>query len=68
MKNLATPENLSKPLRNQHGGVIGVILVILALIGGWYIYQSYTAGHLKSNLKSITGDYKSGIQKIIPGK
>jgi hypothetical protein len=57
---------LAGPLRNQHGGVIVVIVFLLALIGAWYMYQSYTRGQVKSNLKSITNDYEHGIKKIIP--
>jgi hypothetical protein len=59
-------ENLTGPLRNQHGGVLVVIVFLLALIGAWYMYQSYTRGQVKSNLKSITNDYERGIKKIIP--
>lgn len=54
------------PLRNQRGGVIGIIVLLLALIGGWYLYQSYTRGQVKSNLRTITHDYEHGIRKIIP--
>lgn len=59
-------KHLPDPIRNQHGGVIVVIMFILALIGAWYMYQSYTRGQVKSNLKSITNDYEQGIKKIIP--
>jgi hypothetical protein len=61
-----TATNPAGPLRNRHGGVIGIIVLLLALIGAWYMYQSYTGGHVKSNLKSITNDYEHGIKKIIP--
>ena len=53
-------------LRNQRGGVVGIIIFLLALIGAWYMYQSYNRGQVKSNLKSITHDYERGIKKIIP--
>jgi hypothetical protein len=66
MNSLYKTRNLAGPLRNQRGGVIGVIVFILALIGAWYMYQSYTRGQVKSNLKSITSDYEHGIKKIIP--
>jgi hypothetical protein len=66
MNSVNTTKNLTRPLRNQHGGVIGIIMFILALIGVWYLYQSYTRGQVKSNLKSITNDYEHGIKKIIP--
>jgi len=59
-------KNLGGPLRNQRGGVIFVIMVFLALVGAWYMYQSYTRGQVKSNLKSIGSDYEHGIKKIIP--
>jgi di/tricarboxylate transporter len=59
-------KNLAGPLRNQSGGVIGIIMLLLALIGGWYLYQSYNRGQVKSNLKTITSDYEHGIKKIIP--
>jgi hypothetical protein len=59
-------KNLAAPLRNNRGGVIGIIIVFLALVGGWYMYQSYTRGQVKSNLKSITSDYEHGIKKIVP--
>ena len=59
-------KNLAGPLRNQRGGVIVVIMFFLALVGAWYMYQSYTRGQVKSNLKSITNDYEHGIKKIIP--
>jgi len=59
-------EKLTGPLRNQRGGVIGIIILFLALVGAWYMYQSYTRGQVKSNLKSITNDYKHGIKTIIP--
>jgi hypothetical protein len=66
MNSVNTTKNLAGPLRNQHGGVIGIIIFILALIGAWYMYQSYTRGQAKTNLKSITNDYEHGIKKIIP--
>jgi hypothetical protein len=59
-------KNPAGPLRNQRGGVIFVIMVFLALVGAWYMYQSYTRGQVKNNLKSITNDYEHGIKKIIP--
>jgi hypothetical protein len=66
MNSIAATKKLSSPLRNRRGGVIGIIVFLLALIGAWYMYQSYTGGHVKSNLKSITNDYEHGIKKIIP--
>lgn len=57
---------LNNPILNQRGGVIGIIIFILALIGAWYMYQSYSRGQVKSNLKSISSDYEHGIKKIIP--
>jgi hypothetical protein len=66
MSSVTTTKNLAGPLRNQQGGVIGIIMLLLALVGAWYLYQSYTRGHVKSNLKSITSDYEHGIKKIIP--
>jgi hypothetical protein len=66
MNNVNTTKNLAGPLRNQNGGVIGIIVILLALVGAWYLYQSYTRGQVKSNMKSITNDYKQGIKKIIP--
>jgi hypothetical protein len=54
------------PLSNRRGGVIGIIIFLLALIGAWYMYQSYSRGQVKSNLRSITSDYEHGIKKIIP--
>jgi hypothetical protein len=61
-----TAGNPAGLLRNQRGGVIGIIIFLLALIGAWYMYQSYTRGQVKSNLKSITNDYEHGIKKVIP--
>jgi hypothetical protein len=66
MNSAATIKKLTSPLRNQRGGVIGIIIFLLALIGAWYLYQSYTRGQVKSNLKSITNDYKHGLRKMIP--
>lgn len=66
MNSVNTTKDLAGPLRNQHGGAIGIILFLLALVGAWYLYQSYTRGQVKSNLKSITNDYGHGIKKIIP--
>jgi hypothetical protein len=66
MTSVNKTEDPAGPLRNQHGGVIVAIVFLLALIGAWYMYQSYTRGQVKSNLKSITGDYEHGIKKIIP--
>jgi hypothetical protein len=66
MSSVNTTKNLAGPIRNQHGGVIGIIIILLALIGAWYLYQSYTQGHVKGNLKSITNDYEHSIKKIIP--
>jgi hypothetical protein len=66
MNNVNKTRILAGPLRNQHGGVISIIIILLALVGAWYLYQSYTRGQVKSNLKSITNDYEHGIKKIIP--
>lgn len=66
MNSVKKTKNLAGPLRNQRGGVIGIIVILLALIGAWYMYQSYSRGQVKSNLKSITSDYEHGIKKIIP--
>jgi len=66
MDSKTTTTRLIGPLRNQRGGVIGIIIFLLALVGAWYMYQSYTRGSVKSNLKSITHDYEHGIRKIIP--
>jgi len=66
MNSNASAKKLPCPLQNRRGGVIGIIMFLLALIGAWYMYQSYTGGHVKSNLKSITNDYEHGIKKIIP--
>lgn len=66
MNSVTVTKKLTGPLRNQRGGVIGIIMLLLALVGAWYIYQSYTRGQVKSNLKSITHDYERGIKKIIP--
>lgn len=66
MNSVTTTNKLAGPLRNQNGGVIGIIVILLALVGAWYLYQSYTRGQVKSNMKSITNDYKQGIKKIIP--
>jgi hypothetical protein len=63
-----TTKNLAGPLRNQQGGVIGIIIILLALVGAWYMYQSYKRGQVKSNLKSITNDYEHGIKKMIPSE
>jgi len=66
MNSVDKTKNPAGPLSNQQGGVIFIIVIILALIGAWYMYQSYTRGQVKSNLKSITNDYEHGIKKIIP--
>ena len=66
MKSVDTNKNLHGPLRNQQGGIIGIIMIFLALVGAWYLYQSYTRGQVKSNLKSITSDYEHGIKKMVP--
>ncbi|MBK5276247.1 MAG: hypothetical protein JJE30_14515 [Desulfuromonadales bacterium] len=66
MNSVNKTKNLAGPLRNKRGGVIFIIIILLALVGGWYMYQSYTRGQVKSNLKSITNDYEHGIKKIIP--
>lgn len=66
MNSVNKTKNPVNPLRNQHGGVIFVIVFLFALVGAWYMYQSYTRGQVKSNLKSISSDYEHGIKKIIP--
>jgi len=66
MSSVEITTKIAGPLRNQHGGVIGIIMLFLALVGAWYLYQSYTRGQVKSNLKTITHDYEHGIKKIIP--
>jgi hypothetical protein len=66
MHRVDTTKKPAAPLRNHNGGVISIIMFLLALIGAWYLYQSYTRGHVKSSLKSITSDYEQGIKKITP--
>ena len=66
MNKVTAVKSPASPLRNNRGGILGIIMVILALIGGWYLYQSYTRGQVKSNLKSISSDYVNGVKKIIP--
>jgi hypothetical protein len=66
MNSVKKTKNLADPLRNQDGGIIFIIIILLAFVGAWYMYQSYTRGQVKSNLKSITNDYEHGIKKIIP--
>ncbi len=66
MNSVNTTKNMAGPLRNHQGGVIFIIMIFLSLIGAWYLYQSYTRGQVKSNMKSITNDYEHGIKKIIP--
>lgn len=65
MNRLNATKNIAGPISNQRGGVIGIIVLFLALIGAWYLYQSYTRGQVRTNLKAITGDYEHGIKKII---
>ena len=70
MDSVNTTKKQAGPLRNQHGGVIGIIVLLLALIGAWYLYQSYTRGRVKSNLKSITNLIRHNLQpsaKCAPG-
>ena len=66
MNKLTAVKSRVSPLRNNRGGILGIIIVILALIGAWYMYQSYTRGQVKKNLKSISNDYVNGVKKIIP--
>lgn len=66
MNSVNTTKKPAGPLRNHNGGVVAIIMFLLALIGAWYLYQSFNRGHVKSNLKSITSDYEHGIKKIIP--
>ena len=66
MRSMTAVKKLAGPLRNQQGGIIGIIMIFLALVGAWYLYQSYTRGQVKSNLKSITSDYEHGIKKMVP--
>jgi hypothetical protein len=70
MNRVSTAKYLSGPLRNQRGSIIGLLIFLLALVGAWYLYQSYNRGQVKSNLKTISNDYVHGVQhgikKIIP--
>jgi len=66
MSNVNTTKNLAGSLRNHNGGVIAIIIFLLALIGAWHMYQSNIQGHVKNNLKAITNYYEHGIKKIIP--
>jgi hypothetical protein len=66
MNNLDKNRTPAGPLLNQRGGVIVVIVILLALVGAWYMYQSYSRGQVKSNLKAISSDYEHGIKNIIP--
>ena len=66
MKSDKTFTKLVSPLRSQRGDIIGIILFLLALIGAWYLYQSYSRGQVKHNLKAISNDYLHGIKKIVP--
>jgi len=66
MNSFKKTNQLAGPLRNQNGGVISIFMIFLALIGAWYMYQSYTRGQVKRNIKSITSDYEHGIKKMVP--
>lgn len=43
-------------LHNQRGIFHVVLVLILALIGGWYLYRSFNAGTLSSDLSSMLND------------
>lgn len=45
---------------------IGSILVIaLAMVGAWFIYRSYSEGHIKQNLTAIYKDYRGLVRKVV---
>jgi len=37
---------------------IGTIIIILALIGAWFVYRSYKENRLQENLSMVLDDYK----------
>lgn len=44
---------------------LSCILLVFALIGGWYVYKSYKENRLKENMQAIVNDYQPIVQKVI---
>ena len=53
-------------LRSNRGYIhLMPIIIIFALIGLWYAYQSYKQQRLVANMSEVFGDYQSQVMQII---
>ena len=53
-------------LRDNKGIVfLKAIILILALIGAWFVYTSYRQDRLKDNMSVVLEDYKSLVMSVL---
>lgn len=48
-----------------HIHMLSIAILVLCLIGAWYVWQSYKQDQLKENLLEILNDYKSTAKQVI---
>ncbi|MCL4492594.1 MAG: tetratricopeptide repeat protein [Nitrospirae bacterium] len=54
-------------LKGQRGHIhiIGPLVIILVLIGGWYVWKSYKEEKLKENMSVVMEDCKNAVVSVV---
>lgn len=45
--------------------IIGIVILVLALIGGWFVVRSYQEKRLEQNMSVVFSDYKEWTLSIV---
>lgn len=54
-------------MNNRRGdiNIIGIVILVLALIGGWFVVRSYQEKRLEQNMSVVFSDYKEWTLSIV---
>ena len=52
----------------MHPHLLTILFFILVLIGGWFVYHSYTEQRLTENLLVILNDYQKAVFSVVSDK